>query len=204
MRQSQNPKTRCFRKKGMSESEQLPTSKENSLAEFSATTSDIKRFWKNVDKGSGQGCWWWLGCAFSGGYGSTFIGKRNRFAHRISFFIHGGVTTADKPNVLHSCHNKLCVNPTHLRAGNDKENVSDRVAANRSASGIKHGTHTHPEAFPKGADRPLAKITDEIVRRIRGDYATGEFSTRDLAAKYALGKSNVHAIVARRAWKHVL
>ncbi len=85
---------------------------------------DAKRFWPNVTKHE-SGCWLWR---FNGKkrFAGTFSAGGNVMgAHKFSFLLHGGVLTAEKPWVLHSCNHTYCVNPAHMRAGTRHENYAD-------------------------------------------------------------------------------
>lgn len=42
-----------------------------------------------------------------------------------------GPAPSDKPFSLHSCHNRSCGNPLHLRWGSAKENTEDMMVADR-------------------------------------------------------------------------
>jgi hypothetical protein len=64
-----------------------------------------------------------------GGYGAFSIYRiRNGpiHAHRIAYAIANGKCPAGRV-IMHLCDNKLCVNPAHLRAGSQKENVRDAM-----------------------------------------------------------------------------
>jgi hypothetical protein len=88
----------------------------------------IKSFEKNVIKK--DGCWGWKGRLIHGyGYISTKCFGSQR-AHRVSYIIHKG-KILDGLHVLHSCHNRSCTNPEHLRVGNQKENIKDKCDAFR-------------------------------------------------------------------------
>lgn len=86
------------------------------------------RFWKSVEKTTT--CWNWTGSRTTFGYGCIQFDGRLIGAHRASWIIHKGLIPTDK-QVLHSCDNPRCVNPSHLRLGNQKDNVRDIYRRNR-------------------------------------------------------------------------
>ena len=90
------------------------------------------RFWPKVDKRSDGECWPWLG-SMSKGYGQLSAGQRGAAplkAHRVSYeFAHGPI--AHGLVIRHACDNPQCVNPAHLLAGSQRENVLDMVERNR-------------------------------------------------------------------------
>lgn len=94
-------------------------------------------FWSKVEKGEPDVCWPWTGSRTSAGYG--LLCKRR--ATHISLEL-AGSPRPDDAAALHSCDNPICVNPAHLRWGDDKENVADMVQrkrhhANRRADCIR-------------------------------------------------------------------
>lgn len=82
-------------------------------ATFPAPIKDpVERFWAKVQRG--EGCWNWLGAITSAGYGNYWHGGRSRQAHRLAY----EWTVGPIPGGLfidHACHNRACVNPSHLR-----------------------------------------------------------------------------------------
>lgn len=76
-------------------------------------------------------CWEWGGATNKDGYGLFYIkGKKERLAHRIAYSIYKG----EFPNELficHHCDNPSCVNPDHLFAGTQKDNMKDMVSKKR-------------------------------------------------------------------------
>lgn len=85
-----------------------------------------RRFLNKVSVDFNTGCWLWTATVSKRGYG-YFGYKRNGTragieAHRASYLLFAG----DIPDGLvidHLCRNKRCVNPLHLEAVTQKENV---------------------------------------------------------------------------------
>ena len=76
------------------------------------------------------GCLLWSGAPGIDGYGHTRLYGRHTRIHRIVFF-------GERPHdpgveVMHKCDTPLCVNPSHLAAGDTKKNAEDRVKKNRN------------------------------------------------------------------------
>ena len=92
-------------------------------------------FWPKIDK-SGD-CWEWLGVKVRGGYGR--IGSRGRTlqAHRVAYELCVG-PIPEGLVIDHMCHNPSCVNPEHLRAVTQKQNLENQSGAySTSKSGIR-------------------------------------------------------------------
>lgn len=96
----------------------------------------IERFWSNVDK-SGE-CWIWTASKQSGGYGQVWMNGKGNLAHRISFQIEHGRDVAPGLLIDHTCWNKACINPGHLREVTVQQNLQNREGPTaRSTSGIR-------------------------------------------------------------------
>jgi hypothetical protein len=81
-----------------------------------------------------SGCWEWTGGTNQYGYGLialTVDGKRtSRAAHRHQWLRERGPIPPGR-HVMHTCDNRLCINPAHLRLGSPKDNVRDMMAKGR-------------------------------------------------------------------------
>src|SRR5271169_284510 len=86
-----------------------------------------------------NGCWEWVGSQDAHGYGLIFRGKCTR-AHRVAYeAYHGRIPKG--LHILHGCDNPSCINPDHLRAGTQKENMADRdERGRRDVRGEQIGT----------------------------------------------------------------
>ncbi len=90
----------------------------------------LQAFWSKIDIRGKDDCWIWRGAIQSRGYGSFSIDGKTYNAHRISFMLNNGYMP--RLLVLHSCDNRKCVNPAHLREGTQLENVRDMVTRGRA------------------------------------------------------------------------
>lgn len=124
------------------------------------------------------------------GYGTLTVlysnGKRGPvFAHRLAYKIAYGEWPM--PKGLHRCDNPRCFNPRHIFPGTIKDNATDMVAKGRQA---------------KGERNPRSKLTCELVKKMRREYAGGLTSTQ-LSVQYGISVYGVCAALAGRTWKHV-
>jgi hypothetical protein len=127
----------------------------------------IRRFWQKVDKSAGpDGCWIWLAGKDKDGYGSVTRpgGKGHIGAHRASLILDGKEFTPEKNTSRHLCHTPACVNPSHLCIGSQQDNVADRVAAGRTATGDRHGSRTRPESRATGDRNGARKYPERLTR----------------------------------------
>jgi hypothetical protein len=76
-----------------------------------------------------NGCWNWIGAVASNGYGALRAAGRTLSAHRLALTFKLGREPEGK--TLHSCDNRLCCNPAHLRKGSDADNVADMMVRKR-------------------------------------------------------------------------
>jgi hypothetical protein len=134
----------------------------------------INDIWNLIDKTND--CWIWLGRKDKDGYGIWFLNGEKVRPHRLMVELDG--RKIEKPLISrHLCNKRDCVNPAHIVAGTQKENVQDQ---------LRFGTHSK------------LKYSDEIVSKIRKDYEAGNVTQRKLAEKYNISKSQVGLIVMNK------
>lgn len=94
------------------------------------------RFWPKVAKADDDSCWEWTAGKSKNGYGVIQEGGKGSAllsAHRVSYELAKGPIGAGL-YVLHSCDNRGCVNPNHLRAGTGQENIQEAYDKGRKVS----------------------------------------------------------------------
>lgn len=87
-------------------------------------------FDKRHRKDPETGCWLWTGSRVNDNYGCANIDYKQLLAHRLSYELHHG-PIPDGQKVCHSCDTPLCVNPSHLFLGTQKENLEDMTQKGR-------------------------------------------------------------------------
>lgn len=93
-----------------------------------------ERFWSQVDI-TGE-CWLWTG-HLTDGYGRIKVDGRFVAAHQWSY-VNAGKVIPDGMMLDHICHDRACVNPSHLRPVTHKQNMENQVAAHRnSTTGVR-------------------------------------------------------------------
>ena len=145
----------------------------------------MKRFWNKVTKGRKEECWIWNGSIGSDGYGNLKINQKSVKAHRYAYLEKGPL----HPELIvrHTCHNKKCVNPNHLKQGTHLDNMKDMVLAKRSRVGIKNN---------------LVKLTEKEVFEIRSMIKTG-LKDHIIAESFCVGRTTIRDIRRRKTWKHL-
>lgn len=150
------------------------------------TEKDKTRLWSKVIKKGPDDCWLWTAFCQPDGHGLIrLFGKRGRNyrAHRVAYIITYGDVAPDIV-VRHTCDTPACCNPAHLVLGTHADNVADRVARGRSASGASNGR---------------AKLNWEIVETIREQLRNGMSATQ-LAKTYGVDHKTIRLLRDNVTW----
>ncbi len=144
-------------------------------------TIELLKSWCEIDPVTG--CWNWLKGKHPQGYGQLWYdGKSSQKAHRASYEIANGVKLPPEIDILHDCDNTSCINPEHLKSGDQEKNMRD--AASRG--------------------RVHAQYTDSQIRDIRGKYVSyGHGALTRLTEEYNASPTQMHNIVKGKTYKHV-
>lgn len=121
----------------------------------------VERFWaKAAVQPGADGCWLWTRSCDKDGYGKfqiCLLPDRKQVhvrAHRFSFALDTGCWPTF--GLMHSCDTAGCINPRHLSEGTQLENMQDKVAKGRQATGLRHGRHTCPDSFRRSQRTELS------------------------------------------------
>jgi hypothetical protein len=130
------PDARCYPRRNWL-NEAKPAQERRRLEVPELTDKDKDRFWRFVRKAGPDDCWEWTG-ARSKGYGHFAIEKKVHKAHRVACRIaHGQPPEVDDYHgavVMHTCDNRACCNPAHLKYGTHADNARDMFAKGRGAT----------------------------------------------------------------------
>jgi hypothetical protein len=146
------------------------------------------------------GCWIWLGSVNKFGHGTA----TGTLAHRAIYELLVGPVESGI-DVMHLCHNRLCVNPTHLKPGTRKENVDMSVDAGRWNKPLRSklrkeymSKHSVNGVFPGKS----GKLSAEKAVKIRARHERGK-SFNDLAADYNVSSTAIRSICQRKVYAYV-
>lgn len=157
---------------------------------------EVSKFWGRVRKT--DGCWIWTGFQNEHGYGRVRFNGKMTLSNRISWMIHHG-DIASKMCVCHRCDNPQCVNPSHLFLGTQVENIADRQAKGRQASGDRSGARTRPDLVPRGERSGRTTLKNADVLEIRRLWAGGH-PQKAIAAQFGISRNGVSCIVNGKRW----
>lgn len=142
-----------------------------------------------VSKSTYQGddCIQWPYARTSSGYGHVRYNGFETSAHRVMCILANGEPSSPELDAAHSCNNRSCCSPKHLRWATKIQNQADRVNDGTAALGQKN---------------PMVKIDEGAVRTIRG--LRGVMQQQQIADMFGITKSNVSCIQLKKSWSHLL
>ena len=148
------------------------------------------RLLKFLEPGEG-GCWLFTGARLPTGYGRVSFRGKARYAHRVFYELEHGPIPAGL--VLdHLCRVRNCVNPSHLRACTDKENL--QAPGSQSLSLInKEKTHCPSGHRYDGKNTRIESTGGRKCRRCDLARHQEKYHTAKKLKGFASGERNSHA-----------
>lgn len=142
-----------------------------------------EKFWQLVIKDETSGCWNFQKGRQANGYCRISVNGQLWSAHRYARFLSTGKAVVLQ--ILHSCDNRQCVNPEHLREGTALENAADKLSRNRQA---------------KGSTIHNTVLNESTVREIKTLLARGVAGVA-IAARFNISTQIVSSIKKEKTWK---
>lgn len=146
----------------------------------------IERFNEKV-RISVTGCHEWIGRLNPKGYGQ-FHPDKSWQAHRWIFHYHNPETPISL-YILHKCDNRRCVNPDHLYAGTQQDNMDDMY---------QRGRNIHV----RGEESARTYFTEKQVSNIKGLSLIG-LQSNLLAKVFKSEPTTIWSIIKGKSWNHV-
>lgn len=117
-----------------------------------------------------KGCWIWQKSKNSSGYGmQSYLGKPLG-AHRVSYLLFKG-EIPKKLDVMHSCHQRDCVNFYHLKVGTRAENLQDIINRNYSDKPRIHKTWNTNKEWRRPGKKRLSMDVEYVFWSSIRDHA---------------------------------
>ncbi len=97
-----------------------------------------EKFYSRVVHDEPTGCHIWMGSVnVKTGYGKAYSNGKQLGAHQVAFTLSGRVV-ADGLVIDHICRNRRCVNPAHLQAITNRQNVLSGIGITSRAMRKRH------------------------------------------------------------------
>ena len=152
-----------------------------------------RRLANGLDRIETDSCWEWRMAVNGDGYGMLTVTNRIIRAHRLAFAL--GVRAIKKGQVIrHTCDNPPCINPAHLLAGSQADNMQDAIRRGR--------IFILEPLFSE--NNPSTKLTPEMVIEIKKRLALGEAQT-SIVKDFDISTSSMSRINLGQTWrKHTM
>lgn len=168
----------------------------------SLDAAGLAKFEGLVDRSGGPDvCHPWLGYSTPEGYGQFRYKNVRTYAHRLAFILANGPIPPGA-SILHHCDNPPCCNPRCLFAGTHAENMADRNAKGRQASGDRHGSRRAPGRVRRGSSHRNAKLTEAEALAIWRARPQGAELAR-WAERLGVTTGTLYSVLSGRCWSHV-
>lgn len=148
----------------------------------------IQRLLTKVKVDPESSCWLWLGALKPNGYPDFWFNGDTGTGHRAAMILLKNIDPGEN-FVCHRCDIKKCINPEHLFIGTAKENQTDMTIKGRGRFGSRAGS---------------AKLTDQLVIKIRKLYSARRFTQYELASMFGVSQHAICSVVRGRTWAHLL
>ena len=122
------------------------------------------------------------------GYGQIAVNYHKTTPHRVICLWEYGEPPSEKYHAAHSCGNRICCNPRHLRWATAKENIADK---------IKDGTQT------SGDTCPVSKLNSAQVIKIKKLISTGDHTLSQIGRDFEVSLGTIWDIKAGKTWRSV-
>lgn len=146
----------------------------------------IEKFWSLVDKKGDTVCWRWLGATRSRGYGQFRYKGEVFYSHRVAWELANSQEIPEGLVVRHACDNPICVNPSHLLIGTQKDNTRDIYERGR-------------DRHPRGSDAGRSVLSEDDVWEIRRLRQSG-VAVSSIASRFGVHIQSVWGILSGRSW----
>jgi hypothetical protein len=154
-----------------------------------ANTPEV--LWSKVDIREPDECWPWKGMATKSGYGRTWINDVAYYAHRVIYNLAkpGEIELRAPANkkahgfLMHTCDNRICCNPAHLRVADIKTNNEDCVRKGR-------------RVLPKGEDHHRSVFTNDEIRQVLEMWKLG-LTARQIGMNLNKKRATIQSLLRR-------
>lgn len=151
----------------------------------------IAKFWSQVGiRRNIEECWFWHGFVYPIGYGKKRWNGRPDYSHRVAWEI----SNKQKPQgaIYHTCENRLCCNPAHLRHGTRAE--AQQVAWRKSGN-TRWRENLSKARYKVLANNPIPAYVGQIR-----EMSQQGFQAKEIAAKVDVSITTVYAIRKGERW----